>query len=676
MTFAAIAKTLGAPLPVQVAELCNQPAHEYTDFFKAISAQEQLLINACRQRATDACRKLQPLGTYSTKEPATLREIALANCATIRIRQQIYYYFSDLPGDMTTFRQKVHQFKDPELIRVAIPYKDRLECPYLRLDLLYFLERVAPDARETIAPIALSILQRPTKSKHTVHLFGILSGIPLNDRLLFLESLSQFVAYLPSEHWHEMGQILAKSHNKAESLRQTVSLFPEGMQQKPHEVKNALRAVSELQNLDAVASIRLLTNRCLDGSYICPIIRHVARLPQQERDDVVERVLQLMLDANAGILIYKTLMKLINLAIEQRDWITRHIEAVLSDYSRENVQEVLNLLDEIGPPPSLEQIRQHAIVIPDEEIDCYRMELSHDDLTDNPIQLLFNFVELIQSKKCHALKITFFDSPAVDNGGPSQEFISILVAEVCKKLKLTRRNENGLYRLYKEELTTEEKQIYEALGQLFMFLLNAKRKYVTGHLFDMSLFVALSELDNSLMPFDDDNFKALFQIYEEMCKEFDQKTVEHMKSASREECIAAMKGFMVPCMAIKRGMLDSPFAQQKIPAEKLFHSIQGSLSNSFVYSQIRFKPGIPAAKQEWFKAWILGIDTQKLRSFLYGLTGGFALGEKTLTVATSPDNIHFHTCDDSTLEVPFSHINSPELFASLIEGELTHFTTV
>lgn len=681
MVFHNISSTLTTysqqPLPTGAVELIAQPQHEYTRIFQAITNDEQKAINACRQKAGDACRKLRKLQPEQPEKATKLCNIAISNLVKIRQRQHIFAYFegADDRFPLDNFRDRVRQANDFDALKVAMQYKNELTCPYQRLNLFYFLQRAFPEHRESAAPHIVALLVRFIQADQIEGIFRVMAHIPKVDKGPFLEQLDLFCSSLPEDRWEAIEPILTPLPTKKRRLylEQTLSLLPKEIHIDSKEVRSTLKAVSILKNGDDVVQLsRPLTERCLDGNYIAAIVRYVDRMNPDERQDVVERVLPLMLDASAGILLYETARKLTGLHVKQRNWVQREIEAMLGNYSREDADQTLELLDQVEPPPSLEHIERMEVVIPDENLDCYRMEICRDELYTSPSQILLNLVELFQKEEKSSLQITFLGEAAVDKGGPGQEFVSILIDQVCKKLKMDRRMENGLYRPSKSDLSQEEKQLYGALGQLFRFLLNSRQKYVIGQFFDMSLFVALHKLSDETL--------TDFEIYEQMEREFDPNKValQRMKQAPQEDVDETIKGFLEPCKAIKAGMQDSPFTaitEETQDPQTLFLDLQGSIKNSFVVAQIEFKAGVSPLHQQWIQEWILGLDAQKMKTFIFSLTGGFALGQKKLFVSNHTDKVLYNTCD-TCLEVPFHAIPTKELLIKLLEGDFVKFNHV
>src|SRR5262245_18733998 len=94
-----VLKTTRSTLPDEVAELCTQSKDVYNRFFKEITFTEQAALNACRQRANEACRKLQRLDKKSPPEVAkSLSSLAIANILEIRGFQLLFILFQGTAG--------------------------------------------------------------------------------------------------------------------------------------------------------------------------------------------------------------------------------------------------------------------------------------------------------------------------------------------------------------------------------------------------------------------------------------------------------------------------------------------------------------------------------------------------------------------------------------------------
>lgn len=674
-------------LPFALDELQKQPTEEYTLFYRAVTRDEQVAVNACKQRATDAARKLKPLGKSTKKEALEFRAIAIKNLVEIRDRQLAFALFEGVEtrNSLVSFRARVYQCKNVDALRVALEHKDQFTCPFRRLNLFYFLERALPQDHQKVANHAIELLVLSKNPDDVNSLFGMLADIPQQDRPLFLQELVQFLRHISSEEWHTLVPILAKVPGAQRSLyvRETCALFLEETGSNPEEVKAALEAVVELGDPAPIVAIsRQITRQCFDGEYIGSVVRQVASYPIAARQDVVERVLRVMAAATSGILFYETLTKFTNLAPSQMNFVEEEIKVLFGNYFPEDSDEVLAILDQVQRPPSVEQIARMSVVVPEDNIDAYRMTLARQDLYENPLQVLENLVELFQARESNDLHITFLGVVAEDDGALSQEFIATLVSEVCKKLNLARRQENGLYRPENAALKQEEKRALEGLGELLRFLLNSRRQYLIGQLFDMSVFHALKHLTEAhLTGSIENNFDGFLGVYEKMCQEFsvDQNEIVWMKRAqNRELAVERLEGVLTPCIAIKRGMLASRLrkvTEQELEASELFLKLQGRLSNDYVISQVRFKPGIPERKQRWVLDWLSHVDKEAMKRFLRGLTGGTSLGQKELYISNTAGNFKFDSCK-SVLYIPFDILEEQAAMASLIEGEIPSYTDI
>lgn len=83
-------------------------------------------------------------------------------------------------------------------------------------------------------------------------------------------------------------------------------------------------------------------------------------------------------------------------------------------------------------------------------------------------------------------------SIGIDEGGLSMEVVSESVEALCEKMQFSYDKGSSLYYpTSKDPLTTHSKEILENLGAFLLFLCQNKQKFVTGVLFDASLFQAI-----------------------------------------------------------------------------------------------------------------------------------------------------------------------------------------
>lgn len=160
----------------------------------------------------------------------------------------------------------------------------------------------------------------------------------------------------------------------------------------------------------------------------------------------------------------------------------------------------------------------------------YRVKTSLAFVSDQPEKVLSALSEVFDKRNAQILVVNFENEKGVDAGGLRRQFVCDLVKSLCGKLKF-RDMGNGLFRPCSRNenptypcLSEGDKKVYQDLGKLIMFCLNAAEEYPTGPIFDPGTFVALVRMDPKLLDrkfeeidFQDPKiFASLFDLYMQM----------------------------------------------------------------------------------------------------------------------------------------------------------------
>lgn len=349
---------------------------------------------------------------------------------------------------------------------------------------------------------------------------------------------------------------------------------------------------------------------------------------------------------------------------------------------------------------------------------AYILNINRTALRESPEKLLHSLCEQFKGSICRRLSVRFLDEPGVDFGGLGREFVSEICAGIKDKLGF-KECENGLYRPelkrgrhgVPQGLSEDDRVTLQDLGKLFMFCLNAAEDYPIGMLFDQSVFEALTRFD-ALPP---NGFEELFSIYDVMnYKEDDRKYIELMKACLEplnettqahvvqnayatvgmeyeaekikehypvvQEALRkfiseeVIQPLILPLIEIAKGMKSTPFQGPVIRGmnpEVLSERLQGTVTCEMILDKLSFSEGTPLQKQGWLKRWIQNASDEKVKQFLFALTGASSLGQKPLSIQKSASgSFFFHTCSNA-VDIPWNLITSEKMLASNLEASIS-----
>jgi hypothetical protein len=275
-----------------------------------------------------------------------------------------------------------------------------------------------------------------------------------------------------------------------------------------------------------------------------------------------------------------------------------------------------------------------------------------------------------------------------------------------------------------QPLTPQDKQTLYNLGMLLMFCLNAEEDYPIGMVFDGSLFAFLTNVnDLALTNYEHLGFNEKLSLYEAMTFNTEEKkALLFMKEClapladttpetvltngyavvEADESIASLdidydvdkirahyptiqqalqrhitqeiiEPVILPLLELAKGMKEAPFTDkvswtdiQKMQMDHLSESLQGIVTREKILDKLEFAEDIPENKQQWVENWIRDTDDEKLRKFLFFMTGAPSIGRKPLSIEKSSENIIFHTCFNR-LDLPIDFFDSEALFVSMLE---------
>lgn len=310
----------------------------------------------------------------------------------------------------------------------------------------------------------------------------------------------------------------------------------------------------------------------------------------------------------------------------------------------------------------------------------YTMHLKRDELEKIPGVVLNRLTDRFIQSISDQLNITFEGEAGIDAGGLGRQFICDLFKGVLKSMQGEPNPETGLYR------PKGNSDVYEKLGKVMMFCLNAAKNYPTGILFDDGVFGAIvAFLKTSLeKPFERLTYEELFTVYEAL--QFSEpEMLSHMRNATDDEKREIYEEQLIPSLApiyaIAKGMKNAPFITKlswqdvaQLEPNALSRRLQGVLSRDKILEKLKFAPSIAAEQKDWLNSWLRNAEIEKIKQFLYILTGASSIGNVTLEIDDNSQNesapFLFHSCA-RVLEVPFQKLESEEQFVAALEASLT-----
>ena len=133
---------------------------------------------------------------------------------------------------------------------------------------------------------------------------------------------------------------------------------------------------------------------------------------------------------------------------------------------------------------------------------------------------------------------------------------------------------------------------------------------------------------------------------------------------------------MQPYLEVAKGIKSTPFTQntweniRDMKPEEFSEQLQGRFSKELVLNNLQFDSNIPLEKQKWIQDWVQQTSDEKVKQFLFALTGSRAIGSTGLAIHNRGENIYFHTCFNS-VDMPLNTIESKELLVSILESTIS-----
>lgn len=510
-------------------------------------------------------------------------------------------------------------------------------------------------------------------------------------------------------------QLYFADNEQERELQQAAPLL-QGIRSHVQRVLNALRAIPPEKREGVIQQTAPLVHGITSGNEVVTILNSVMSLPEDEREDVILKATPLLqglttTGRRAILLAVKDIAPELRAAVtqgaaplvqrfnnaDQRIFIVRGLAVFLPQISEDDRGDFLQALgtlsteriatlfsQDLRSAYRFSQAMQQMLRI--EPAYEYQIHVVPSELENNPIALLDTLVTQFIHQVRTVLNVHFEGEAGIDAGGLGRQFISDLFSFTLKAVKCKKDLDSGLYRPILE--AKEQPKVFRQLGQVMMFCLNADREYPIGILIDEAVFIALKEFTNADLEreFQALSFDQLFRVYEAMNSATDagKKKIESIKALPREakEDIANdyLRPELAPIFEMAKGMKSAPFtnkcpwqAVRQMAPSALSRGLQGTLSREALQDKLKFDESIPQEKRQWIQRWIATADMEKIKQFLYTLTGATSIGSMQLKINDNSGSeqaaLFFHTCFNA-VEIPFASIDSEAKFKEVFEATL------
>ncbi len=662
-------------LPAAADELRRMPDNQYRDLFQSLTTRERRHFEQALSTAEEKSREF-----CETHDPK-VKEVALQSLCQLRQMKQLHELFQlELGGNPSYFRNICKQLigDDQDVLTKAVSVQDELTTNFKRLQLIQTLAKTPIDERDA-AFAHIVYLIKGCPDRELFH--GFLGAVSEQAMATYVTDLHTLLCNVPCENWRGIQAVLAESNKKVALVQCAAAIIPRLERQNSTLVEDVLRELMLHQHFEQYSTISALTQMCQDGHHFIEVVRLLIALSPHDRADILRRIHGLLQGTTSGCVVFHIIQQLARRPLPERNHLHLALALLFRGIDRQNTP---GLLIALGPLLGLLIPQNDQFGHPhNPHISQYELQVGREDFEKNPIQLLATVVDLLKREVKQRLRVHILGEPAIDGGGLAKELVTLVPRGVCTALGMARCDSTGLFRPNAESLTLEEEETYQNLGQFFMFCLNAREEYIIGQEFDRSLFTALKLLkeEHLALSFDmmvahEDGFTELFELFAQMNSEHDQdkRKIDAMRKEGRSEgVLEAMRRELIPCIAIKQGMMSSLFPKdvlRELTAEELSDKLQGKLSGTLVLSKLQFKPEIAQKYRDWVKSFLENCSKDQLKDFLYASSAARAIGNKTISVEQSDDDLpHFHTCSNS-IELPFRTITSEKELHKLLKDAL------
>jgi hypothetical protein len=464
----------------------------------------------------------------------------------------------------------------------------------------------------------------------------------------------------------------------------------------PQSVSEALKR----NELDLTANNYLLT-RLLFLQNKTSVIQHLLETNYIQRNPTIDPVIQQALR--------KGNKDLLNVFIKHKDFLDLFGSKILVNHLQDLVEiykekkEILKpILIKLAQDEPVKYAQNYEVLnsiielfpVNEENAELYplAMKVLNSNLSIKTIsQLLISLPDLVLKKMSEMPKYTtmliyFLESPGVDQGGLTRQFLTQLMSGILNKnLETLRFNKykNGLslpeVNSDKPDELHKELKYLETIGRIFAICISSKNQYVVGQIFVPGLFTHLCLLDDSEVAKSSTDFikeltpERMRQIYTPLLDLPEQeafnhlnhlsvaKTIEDAKNAIsyfsdtfiiekeddktlvdyQKEVLNALRdnwiSKLMPCHAIAKGIKEYiPWIniRESSPAQ-LDKLVQGTLNKEMIKKMIKvvfaekgeINPKFSERLKNWIDEWIdkQPDDMMKLKNFLQALTGAPAV---------------------------------------------------
>ncbi len=657
----------------------------YVRIFNSVSQEEQRELASYKEKALTAARKIHALPANSPEIPG-LCQTAISNLFMIRHKQQLVGLFNGFDESINAeyFRKSFSEIPlqdRVDAVSKALLVAKEIVCPFKRKRLVQMLAHLLPEHRILAREHLVAMLAKCPGRDYENILFGFLHLVKRQELGEFIQDLRRILDMIDVVRWNELGAHLMQSMEtkRAPILHHLCRIVSHDVRLNSGILAAIIRNIKQLlvepQILTCCAR---LTSRATDASYIPPILHTLSRRSEAERESVVHFLTTTLPPRVDSPSLHHYLEQALTLTHERRQQI---LEAIIHMQAQQRINHMLFAAME-GHFMMHELEEQLANMA----LDRYALEVHRSDLTDCPLEVLNALWILFQEQQKHALKIRFLEEPSVDVGGPAQEFIAILVEEVCKTVA-KEAHESELFRPTLRALKEEHKRALGQLGALFIFCLHSSAKYTIGKVIDPTILIALTKLNDKLITTnwttlsqDRARFNELFCIYEAMksTHEDDQASITRMKqymevdSTCLDDIVEAMREELEPCFILYNGMRTTQFPVDilnKMSAEELSDTLQGVIDPKVVVQYLHYDDQVGDEARGWLEKWLLKLPVAKLKHFLRLMTGSPSQGKRKLNIEFVDEDVKFATCTQ-TLTLPLASKESEKKLIEMLEYAL------
>jgi hypothetical protein len=333
--------------------------------------------------------------------------------------------------------------------------------------------------------------------------------------------------------------------------------------------------------------------------------------------------------------------------------------------------------------------------------------VSIEDIDSNPSQVL---CDLYPKMKDHFPKIRYLNSPGIDSGGLSRDFVSKILRAIydVDKKHLPMKQENGKIIPLIEDGKKDQVICYQAIGAIFAYALQKEPPILTGNYHHPLFFLMLhsltateiDDLPKTLDKYEDIPQKIiekLFKIYAQTYLKISEEEIQELLQGTVPQSLKDSLGYSdvedffspefkqmaLACLVIAQSMRSHVSNWDEIKgktSEDLASNIEGTLKKEDVLKALTYSDATNLNEEEkkfskaiqvYVTRWCNECSDKDLEKFVYAITGSLTL-TPTVTLKILLHNepqMSYHTCFNR-LDLPIGYL-SYEDFKLALESSFT-----